>query len=422
MQSDTSTALQGYLRLLICDRFNKSAVLSISKESFLLVEDAFNLHPATIPSLFRHGGVFFKQISYDSRQDEPERVNIVVKACQKVEVANYLLSFSHHLPTGVTTAFICGDGAMEPRDFDQEPQFDHILTLIRSSVSLWTHPMFLPTVLLQNHWRRTENRSNSLGDAVPELEGNMGVSSAATTAHIEAAADWPMNIDVRRMTILLHTTMRHIISMEGVCAWSCKFAAFLLETNKELQRIYPRSRSALMERASRQLLETLSYVDDASNKHQRYLQVMKERVHAQVSVVCMYFREKNTLPEPNLSLQLYNVYAQLDSRVNAKIALSTKEDSIAMKTLAFITALFLPGTFIATLFSTNMFNWQPSSSGSESPPLSSLFWVYWAVAAPLTILVLIGWFWWYKRANTAHRQILSPNAGYTREKSLRRQE
>ena len=104
--------------------------------------------------------------------------------------------------------------------------------------------------------------------------------------------------------------------------------------------------------------------------------------------------------------------AQLDNRVNAKIALSSKEDSIAMKTLAFITALFLPGTFIASLFSSNMFDWQASSDGSERPTVSHYFWIYWVVAAPLTILVLIGWVWWYKRADTEYRRVLHPNAGY----------
>lgn len=85
-----------------------------------------------------------------------------------------------------------------------------------------------------------------------------------------------------------------------------------------------------------------------------------------------------------------------------------------MKTLAFITALFLPGTFIASLFSTNMFDWKPSLSygPEQSPTMSPFFWVYWVVTVPLTSLVLMGWFWWYKRADTAHRQIFNPMTGY----------
>lgn len=271
-----------------------SAALSISEESFLLLENAFHLHPATLPSLFRHRGICFRQISYDAGQKEPERVNIIIKACQKVEVANYLLSLSHHLPTGVTTAFICGDGAMNPRDFDQEPQFDHILALMRSSASLWTHPMFLPTVLLHNHWRRLENWSNSLEDDVIGLETAMGVSFAGATAHMQAAADWPLNIDVRGMAVLIHTTMTQTIYVGEVCGWGRQFAAFLLETDKEFQRVLPRSWSSPMLSASRQLLETLSYVDDASNNNKQFVKSMEVRVQAQVSVVCTHCLSRKT--------------------------------------------------------------------------------------------------------------------------------
>lgn len=282
---------QGMLRLLICDRSNMAPLLSISKESFLLVENAFQLHPATIPSLFRHEGICFKHITYEAGSDRVDRVDFVVKAWQKVEVANYLLSLSHHIPTGVTTAFICGDGAMEVRNYDGEAQFDHILALIRSSPSLWTNPMFLPTVLLQNHWRRTEHLSRSLEAKVISLEGMMGVSFAGGTALMQAANDWPMNIDVRTATVGLHTTMTQTIFAGRVCGWSSRFAAFLLKTNKELQRIDHGGRSVMVENTSRQLLETIGYVDDAIDGTTHYVQAMKERVHAQANVVRIHARK-----------------------------------------------------------------------------------------------------------------------------------
>jgi Mg2+ and Co2+ transporter CorA len=46
------------------------------------------------------------------------------------------------------------------------------------------------------------------------------------------------------------------------------------------------------------------------------------------------------------------------------MAAASSRDSAAMKTLAFLTTLFLPGTFIATVFSTGMFNWQGDSKDS----------------------------------------------------------
>ncbi|KAF2836599.1 hypothetical protein M501DRAFT_996812 [Patellaria atrata CBS 101060] len=93
----------------------------------------------------------------------------------------------------------------------------------------------------------------------------------------------------------------------------------------------------------------------------------------------------------------------------------------AMKTLAFLTTLFLPGTYVATIFSTGMFNWHIDSDsqqtatdrasnsqfssagiGADSPPMrektiSHMFWVYWAITVPLTILVAVGWRVWWSR-------------------------
>jgi hypothetical protein len=52
--------------------------------------------------------------------------------------------------------------------------------------------------------------------------------------------------------------------------------------------------------------------------------------------------------------QVQNLISQNDSRVNilvatqsANIAMDTRKDSIAMKTIAGITMVFLPGTFVA---------------------------------------------------------------------------
>jgi hypothetical protein len=78
------------------------------------------------------------------------------------------------------------------------------------------------------------------------------------------------------------------------------------------------------------------------------------------------------------------------------MAAASSRDSTAMKTPAFLTTLFLPGTFIATVFSTGMFNWQGDSKNSgDGRVVSRLFWVYWAFAVPLIIAVAVGWrLWW----------------------------
>lgn len=77
-----------------------------------------------------------------------------------------------------------------------------------------------------------------------------------------------------------------------------------------------------------------------------------------------------------------------DSKV---LALSSQRDSSSMKTLAIVTMMFLPGSFVAALFSIPVFNWaSPNSSGIIGPH----FGIYWAVTIPLTVLTLALYVLW----------------------------
>lgn len=94
------------------------------------------------------------------------------------------------------------------------------------------------------------------------------------------------------------------------------------------------------------------------------------------------------------------------------MAISTSRDSSAMKSLAVTTAVFLPGSYIATLFSMSMFNWQANSttdaSGSttSSPVVMHYIWIYWLITALLTIVVLSRWRFWWTVQDRAFRRSL----------------
>jgi hypothetical protein len=62
-----------------------------------------------------------------------------------------------------------------------------------------------------------------------------------------------------------------------------------------------------------------------------------------------------------------------------------------MRILAAVTVFFLPGTFVAAFFAMPMFKWDP-----QPKVLSRQFWVYWAVAVPLTLGTLALWLVWMR--------------------------
>lgn len=114
---------------------------------------------------------------------------------------------------------------------------------------------------------------------------------------------------------------------------------------------------------------------------------------------------KMLMPRP---LQIYSKMAQEDNNLNARMAVSSSRDSSSMKALAVITAIFLPGEFMSSLFGMGIFNWQPDdSSGGGTAVVSYDFWVYWALTIPLTILILVLWRAWWVGQDRYFRKHLS---------------
>jgi uncharacterized membrane protein len=59
-----------------------------------------------------------------------------------------------------------------------------------------------------------------------------------------------------------------------------------------------------------------------------------------------------------------------------------------MRVITAITLVFLPGTFVATLFSASFWNFDPRSSG---PMVSKWVWLYFLATFALTLIVLGIW-------------------------------
>ena len=93
---------------------------------------------------------------------------------------------------------------------------------------------------------------------------------------------------------------------------------------------------------------------------------------------------------------MFNLVNQHDSQVNATIATESaaiareaRSDSSSMKTIAALTMVFLPGTYIAAIFGMNMFNYS-----AESIHVSARWWLYVAITVPMTILTIGIWWAW----------------------------
>ncbi|PMD19686.1 hypothetical protein NA56DRAFT_602671 [Hyaloscypha hepaticicola] len=68
------------------------------------------------------------------------------------------------------------------------------------------------------------------------------------------------------------------------------------------------------------------------------------------------------------------------------LGIATLKDSNAMKNIAVLTTVFLPGTYIASLFSTTMFNFAEDARYNVSRNI----WIYFVITIPLTLVVFVG--------------------------------
>lgn len=105
--------------------------------------------------------------------------------------------------------------------------------------------------------------------------------------------------------------------------------------------------------------------------------------------------------------------------LNARMAVASSRDSSAMKALAVITAVFLPGEFLSSLFGMSMFDWlgpdeeDEGSSASSNDGVGNVkrfsqsFWVFWAVAIPVTVFILVVWRAWWVTQDRYFRRHLS---------------
>lgn len=81
---------------------------------------------------------------------------------------------------------------------------------------------------------------------------------------------------------------------------------------------------------------------------------------------------------------MYALVAQKDNELSHQYGAD-------MRLIAIVTLVFLPGTFVATLFSTSFWDFSPSNEGAM---VSKWVWLYLVVTAILTTGVVGAWMRW----------------------------
>lgn len=84
--------------------------------------------------------------------------------------------------------------------------------------------------------------------------------------------------------------------------------------------------------------------------------------------------------------KVFNLVTQQDAATSATIAREAKADGNSMKVIAALTMVFLPGTFLSSVF------------GMSVLEEEKRWWLYVALTLPLTVFIIA--IWWVWQSNT----------------------
>ncbi|OJD30626.1 mg2+ transporter zinc transport protein [Diplodia corticola] len=92
-------------------------------------------------------------------------------------------------------------------------------------------------------------------------------------------------------------------------------------------------------------------------------------------------------------LRLNSLEKRISNITSLAFNIVTQEDSRSMHTIALITLVFLPSTLIATVFSSSFFDFTMADDDNNETGvhLSSLFWIFWVISIPITLVVVCLW-------------------------------
>lgn len=273
-------------------------------------------------------------------------------------------------------------------------EIDLLLTYLKhvsSSSGLPTHPALLPLLLLDLATDETASLVKLRIKLLSQIQQRTGMDrfnslkSATTVGHHEPRK----SLAEERKELDLDAVMLRLTCLSDWVA---------------AQRGFIRTQERISDVVAGMLAGEETMLDAFGEK----LDFVKESLVA-AEEKCVYL-------ERSISAQVQTVYsliAQKDNRLNhsatrascqiasdsRRIAILTRRDSTDMRIIAAVTLIFLPGTFVATVFSTGLFDWGhggPPSAGSggdggSGTMISRYIWVYFMLTGALTAVVLLAW-------------------------------
>ncbi|KAH7127924.1 hypothetical protein B0J13DRAFT_564738 [Dactylonectria estremocensis] len=370
------------IRLIIQDQASQRETLaphtiSMATEEYLAMVDAFHL-PSVGLETSSVVGLFF-WCALDDNGDSPQFQIIFRKSGPRKKgfTRGWELILSYEVKTGITSGFFKGTRLSGVSDCIQHLKACH---------SELGHAILLPAIMLSHLCSSSvDDKQRETRDWTRRLENGIMLRNVVEEDGSYATDGGLLDVDAISRDIvecqqrLLSTPTAEFLAVIDSIGDCAHLFMNTIPTSKEDPKI---------EKFQKTFTSRLQLYKKRWMGIETYANTTMKRLEIQRSALSGIIAQR----ESRLSLHM--------AGEQSKLTHISKRESEAMKGIALLGTIFLPGTFLASIFSTTFFNF------NDAPDMASVvsprFWLYWVVGVPFTVLTVALYFAWERRRTKAY--------------------
>lgn len=245
-----------------------------------------------------------------------------------------------------------------------------------SAQKLRASPLYFLSILLDHYGRRNESRREYLDMRLVELEDKMGVCPFIATKHLSNSY-LEADMDSEESIIHeLHDNNVRLIWLGGTINFEILALDFAMSFLHKLDNSSKDGRESPVgsKAMSSIMLEELGSMKSSSELRQFQRRNLQLRTETRTAMLYSRISQRDSKVSINVAEQSHT------------IAKTTREDSRLVRSIAVVSFMFLPATFVAAILSTGLVDFN-----SDQLVVSKFWWVYASFATALTALVFLGW-------------------------------
>jgi hypothetical protein len=313
-----------------------------------------------------------EDILYDQDNISSLESNLTVNAIKsknmRVEREYESVYFRHNISSGQTTYIL-------PNTSREHRYLLHSISQKLSGRVCQMHPFTLHAVVL---FQSLAARSAAIDDILRRL---LWIETQIYQGSIFQGTESEKFIQYIQLS---HKLSRNLITLEHRNQRDTGLIEKLLDDHRRLWRLtrqYPISNHYMDKRTHEHVRDSLLSLKDSA--HDQHRQLINSERKTQLFITLLY--HLITGHDSGINLRI--------ASETAKVAHEAKKDSTSMKIIAGVTMFYLPATFVCSLFGTNFVALNTSTS-EPTFIVSKLWWVYVAIAVPLTVATMMGFLVW----------------------------